>query len=134
MAENNLNVNSRPLPIYGPSKTQKAGQTRSDGQTFQQLVQQIGQDQQGIKVSAHAQKRIENRQITFDPTTLKTLEQVLDVAKNKGSSKTLVMLGNTAYLLSVKDRTLVTAMDSQEMNEHFFTQIDSVYVNGAGPR
>ncbi len=134
MTENNLNVNNRPLPIYGPSKRQQAVQTRPEGQTFQQMVQQMGGTDPQIKVSAHAQKRIESRQIDFDPTTLKTLEQVLDVAKTKGSSKTLVMLGNTAYLLSVKDRTLVTAMDSQEMNEHFFTQIDSVYVNGAGPR
>jgi hypothetical protein len=38
------------------------------------------------------------------------------------------MFGSDAFILSVKDKTIVTAMKEEEMESRFFTNIDSVYI------
>jgi flagellar operon protein len=59
---------------------------------------------------------------------LDTLGEVADEAGKKGAKNTLAMFGTDAFILSVKDKTIVTAMKEEEMESRFFTNIDSVYI------
>ncbi len=65
----------------------------------------------------------------MDEATLKTLDQVLALGAEKGSRSTLVMAKNQAFILSIKDRTLVTALKKEEMDQYYGTNIDSVFVS-----
>jgi flagellar operon protein len=46
----------------------------------------------------------------------------------KGGKESLVMMGDAALVVSVKNRTVVTAMDRSQMKGNVFTNIDSAVV------
>lgn len=85
--------------------------------------------QQGtVKFSAHANKRLEARSIKLTEEQLQTLEEAVDKARNKGGRETLILLGNIALVVSVANRTVITAMDGDNLKDNVFTQIDSAII------
>ncbi len=121
-------INPRSTPLYGQTvqKQTKKIQKVEDSANFTRIVQDSLKE--GLKVSSHAQERIEARNIEMNPKRLETLTQVANQAKSKGARNTLAMFGPDAFILSVKDKTVVTAMKKEEMESRFFTNIDSVYI------
>ena len=51
-----------------------------------------------------------------------------DRAEQKGSKDSLVLLDDLAFVVSVKNKTVVTAVDSNRAKENVFTNIDSVVI------
>jgi len=125
-------VKGRATPLYGNqlNNRQKVKKDSSNEKAFQQLVRdmQTRTEDETVKVSSHAQSRIENRKIEMNPDRMTTLNEVLTQAKDKGAKSTLAVFGEDAFILSVKDRTVVTALKENEMESRFFTNIDSVYI------
>ncbi len=78
-----------------------------------------------VKFSHHAQTRLESRNITLSDSDLKQLSDAVDRAGQKGSQDSLVFMKNVAFIVNVKNRTVVTAVDGENMNENVFTNIDS---------
>ena len=50
---------------------------------------------------------------------------LLEKAENKGSKDSLIMVDNVAYVVSVENKTVITAIDDQNVKENVFTNIDS---------
>jgi len=50
----------------------------------------------------------------------------VDKAEKRGGKESLVMVDDMAFIVNVKDRVVVTALDSKNRGEGVFTQIDSV--------
>ena len=82
----------------------------------------------GLKFSQHATQRMMDRGISFKPDDLSRLSDAIDKAAKKGSKETLVLMGDNALIVSVKNRTVVTAMDREAMKENVFTNIDSTVI------
>lgn len=78
-----------------------------------------------LKFSSHAIDRIRSRGINLGPEKLEKMEQAIDKAAQKGAKETLVMSGDSAFIVSVKNRTVITAVDTNAMKENVFTNIDS---------
>ena len=78
-----------------------------------------------LKFSAHAVERMRSRGISFSPETMKSIENAVGKAAAKGSKDTLVLTGESALVVSVKNGTVVTVMDKNAMKENVFTNIDS---------
>jgi len=81
-----------------------------------------------LKFSNHAVERMRSRGINLDKGDLLRLEQAVDKAQSKGSKETLILSGDSAFIVNVKNKTVVTAMDRQLMKENVFTNIDSTIV------
>ncbi len=81
-----------------------------------------------LKFSAHAVERMRSRGIMFGPEMMKNVELAVQKASAKGSKDTLVIAGDAALIVSVKNNTVVTVMDKQSMRENVFTNIDSTVV------
>jgi len=126
-----LHINSRPSPLYGKSlKASQVQENSKDRNSFKELVNSLKlEEKTKVKISSHAMKRIESRNIQMDEKLISNLNDVMQMAKNKGASNTLAMFGDNSFILSVKDRTVVTVVDNKDMESRFFTNIDSVYVN-----
>lgn len=77
----------------------------------------------GIRLSAHAQKRLENQ--PFDANRLKS---AVDRAEAKGSNESLIFLDDLAFVVSVKNKTVITAVAQDRAKESVFTNIDSVVI------
>ena len=84
--------------------------------------------QQGLKFSQHAQDRLRARNITFSANDIANLEGAVNSVAQKGGKESLVMMGDAALVVSVANRTVVTAMDRSQMKGNIFTNIDSAVV------
>lgn len=83
---------------------------------------------ESLKFSAHAVDRMKSRGISFAPEMMKGIESAVSRAASKGSKDTLVLAGDNALIVSVKNNTVVTVMDKNAMRENVFTNIDSTVV------
>jgi flagellar operon protein len=52
----------------------------------------------------------------------------VDRAEEKGARDSLVLLRDMAFIVSVSNRTVVTAMDGERLKENVFTNIDSAVI------
>ena len=83
---------------------------------------------QGVKFSQHAQDRLKARNIILSANDLANLEGAVNSVARKGGKESLVMMGDSALVVSIKNRTVVTAMDRALMKGNVFTNIDSAVV------
>lgn len=83
---------------------------------------------QPVRLSQHALERLKSRGITLSEHDMKRLAGAVDSVAQKGGKDSLIMLGDAALVVSVKNRTVVTAMDRQGMQGNVFTNIDSAVV------
>lgn len=79
---------------------------------------------QDIKISKHAQMRMEMRHVNLTETQRQKLCNAINKADTKGVKDTLVVMDQMAFVVNVKNRTVITAMNSNEMRENVFTNID----------
>lgn len=83
---------------------------------------------QGVRFSQHAQDRLKARNITLSANDLANLEGAVNSVAQKGGKESLVMMGDSALVVSIKNRTVVTAMDRAQMKGNVFTNIDSAVI------
>lgn len=81
-----------------------------------------------LKVSNHAQTRLESRNIQMDAQKWDRVMQGVDRAAQKGARESLVLLDDVALVVSVKNRTVITAVDQEKLKENVFTNIDSAVI------
>jgi flagellar operon protein len=83
---------------------------------------------ESLKFSNHAIERMRSRGISFAADEMKNIESAITKAAAKGSKDTLVLSGDNALIVSVKNNTVVTVMDRAAMKDNVFTNIDSTVV------
>lgn len=81
-----------------------------------------------LKVSGHAQTRLASRDIQLDAEQWQRVLDGVDRAANKGARESLVLIDDVALLVSVKNRTVITAVDQANLKENVFTNIDSAVI------
>lgn len=80
-----------------------------------------------VKFSKHATKRLETRNISISDAQRARLEAAADQAMEKGMTESLVMVDNLAFILNVKNKTIVTAVN--DTAKAVFTNIDGAIIN-----
>jgi flagellar operon protein len=112
----------------GAPATPPAGPTRAEGAAGfgDVLASKLGAGP--LKFSGHALQRIQQRGIPVDPTTMARLTGGVDRAAAKGCRDSLVLVDQTAFVVSVPNRTVITAVDRDHMKEQVFTNIDSALI------
>lgn len=83
---------------------------------------------QPVKFSGHAQERLAASRRTLSETEMTQLNQAVDQAAAKGSRDALILMRDLALVVSVKNRTVITAVDGDRMKENVFTNIDSAVI------
>ena len=81
-----------------------------------------------LKVSNHAKTRLESRDIQLDAGQWERVLDGVEKAAQKGAKESLVMLDDIALVVSVRNRTVITAVDQQHLKENVFTNIDSAVI------
>jgi flagellar operon protein len=56
------------------------------------------------------------------------MSAMADKAAAKGAKQSLFMLHNVAMVVSISNRTVITAVDQQSMKDNVFTNIDSAAI------
>ncbi len=118
-----------PQPIGTPRTPTARGRQQNSGTSgsFDQLLQNRI-DQGSVKFSRHASERMQSRGIQFSPDQLQRLEAAVSQVNDKGGRESLVMLDDTALVVSVKNETVVTVVDKSQLKNNVFTNIDSAVI------
>ena len=75
--------------------------------------------------SRHARQRLATRRMTLSSADLARIAEGVDRAAAKGARDSLVLLNELALIVNVPNRTVLTALDSQRLQEGVVTNIDS---------
>lgn len=92
------------------------------------FAEQLRRSSGGVEFSKHALQRLERRGIEPDPATLRRLESGIGRAAAKGAREAVVLIDDTAFVVSVSNRTVITALGTAQMRDHVFTNIDSAAI------
>lgn len=84
--------------------------------------------QDRLKVSGHARTRLESRNIELQQADWQRVLEGVDKAAAKGAKESLVMIDDIALVVSVRNRTVITAVDRANLKEQVFTNIDSAVI------
>ena len=83
-----------------------------------------------LRFSAHAMQRLQSRNINLSQDDLAQMSAMADKAAAKGAKNSLFIMRDVAMVVSIKNRTVITAVDSDSMKENVFTNIDSAAIIG----
>jgi flagellar operon protein len=117
----------RPLSSPAPARPQGGGRG-GDGPSFDSLLAEKLGSGQGVQFSRHALQRMESRGIRFGPAELARVNQAVGQLGAKGGKDSLVLLDETALVVSVKNKTVVTVVDRSSLAGNVFTNIDSAII------
>lgn len=116
----------QPLGPIGPGGAKTSiGPKPAQGPSFSQVLQETGTK---LKLSAHAQQRLNSRGITLTPQDWEKISQGVERAAAKGAREALVITDKAALVVSVKNRTVITAVDPASLKDNVFTNIDSAII------
>lgn len=119
-----------PTPIQLPKRptpSQPSAGRTGDHSPFARLLDAKSTTGE-LSFSRHAQERLQSRGIILSEQELGQLAGAVDSLAQKGGKDSLVMLGRSAFVVSVPNRTVVTAMDRDNMRGNIVTNIDSAVV------
>jgi flagellar operon protein len=95
---------------------------------FETVLQNAVDKTQTLKFSAHAQERLSLRNINLSADDLNRMNQAVNKAASKGARQSLLVMDKQAFIVSVPNRTVITAIDGGSLKENVFTNIDSAVI------
>lgn len=81
-----------------------------------------------LKFSKHAGIRLEQRNISLNEEQLNRLKEGTKKADKKGIKESLMIMDDMAFIVNIKNNTVITAMDRTDSNENVFTNIDGAVI------
>lgn len=119
----------RGLPIQPPKtpKRQEPAGTRPASSSFKDVLDSKLKPA-NITFSAHAAKRLDQSGIRLSDSQLEQLERAVTSVERKGGRESLVVLDDLAFVVSVRNRTVITAIESERLRDNVFTKIDSAVI------
>jgi flagellar operon protein len=81
-----------------------------------------------VHFSGHATERLAQRGVSLDASQMRRLEHSVSQAASKGSRSALVLVDRVAMIVAVPERTVVTAMPTDQAGQGIFTNIDAAVV------
>ena len=106
-------------------KPEKTTEPNKEVVSFQDVLN--AKVEQEVKFSKPANQRLENRNIELSKDQLERLNQGVGQARTKQIQESLVMMDNLAFIVNVKNNTVVTAMEQGESGQ-VFTNIDGAVI------
>ncbi|MBR3833256.1 MAG: flagellar protein [Lachnospiraceae bacterium] len=95
--------------------------------SFQDIFNQKVAVNEEVKFSKHANQRLESRNISLSQEQMSRLNQGVSKARDKSINESLVMMDNLAFIVNIKNNTVVTALESND-ESNVFTNIDGAVI------
>ena len=116
-------------PVQAPAAPGigKAADTPVRGPAFADVLANT-QASEPPRFSRHALERLQRRGIDLAGPTLQRLTGGVQRAATKGSRDSVIFVDGTAFVVSVRNNTVITAVGSDNMRDHVFTNIDSAVI------
>lgn len=128
---NSLNrpiITNKPSVIGGNAVNNSNRQQSIIPGGFESILKQKLTESGEIKFSKHAELRLQSRNITLTQAQKDKMKEAVDKAESKGVRDSLVLMDNLAFVVNVRNRTVITAANSNELKENVFTNIDGAVI------
>ena len=127
MSSTTINGVSVPfLPVGGPDGLQERPPFGiPDERSFKKI---FDTELRELKFSKHAQERLQSRNIELNDEDKSQLANAVSLAEEKGAQDSLVFLRDMAFIVNVRSKTVITAIDQEHLRQNVFTNIDSAIV------
>jgi len=93
---------------------------------FNKILDKQIKKEECFTISSHAAQRLNSRNINFDDADMKKINEGINMADSKGAKQSLILYKDMALITSIKNRTVITAMDKNQSETSIITNIDSV--------
>lgn len=97
----------------------------SEGLSFEEVLHSKKTE---LKFSKHADARLSERNISLSDEQLQRLNAGAKKAGAKGIDESLMIMDDLAFIVNIKNSTVVTAIDSRASEENVFTNIDGAVI------
>ena len=122
---NQLSLNRLTGP--GKQQTSKSGVVTSSG-FADQFNKELSKPSSDLKISKHAQDRMNERNITISDEKWATISNKVDEARNMGIKDSLVLTDKAAMVVSAQNKTVITVMNREEATKQIFSNINGTIV------
>jgi flagellar operon protein len=110
-------------PASQPDTTRSKDQQQSPSTSFADVLAE-----KTLKFSRHANEMITRRGIDITANRMDRITDAVDKASAKGARDSLILVDDLALVVSVKNRTVITAIDGSNLKGNVFTNIDSAVI------
>jgi len=121
-------INGKPFSMVDnlTNETKKQNNVQKSNTSFKDALNNAVNKNESFVISNHAAERLQNRNINLDSTDMNNINDGINKAEEKGSKECLILYKDIALVTSIKNRTIITAMDKESSKGNVFTNIDSV--------
>ncbi len=117
-----------PRPAGTPVEIPPAGSSASFRSILESTQGANAGATDALRFSAHAMARLQSRNITLTGEDISRMNEMANKAAAKGAKQALFIVRDAAMVVSIKNRTVITAVDQDSMKENVFTNIDSAAI------
>lgn len=108
-------------------QSQKTGANgQAQGTSFEEMLALKREAVREVKFSKHATERLDDRDITITDEQMQRLNNGVKQAETKGINESLVMVDDIAFIVNVKNNTVVTAVTGDDTK--VFSNIDGAVI------
>jgi len=108
------------------SSQNKNVKVNKDGNSFNEILGKQVKKEECFTISSHAAQRLDSRNINLNDEDRKRINAGINMADDKGAKQSLILYKDMALITSIKNRTVITAMDKSQSTGNVITNIDSV--------
>jgi flagellar operon protein len=119
-------INGKIVPV--DALQEKKSTSPVEKENFNKVFETELEKENQVKISKHAMERIKTRNIELDGKDLKKLTDAIDKADSKGAKESLLLYKDVAFIASIRNKTIITAVDGQNAKDNIFTNIDSAVI------
>lgn len=98
----------------------------SNIESFQDILIKKANEIGDVRFSKHANQRLLSRNIVLSDEQINRLNNGVNRARDKSIKESLVMMDNLAFIVNVKNNTVVTALSKED--DSVFTNIDGAVI------
>ena len=110
------------------SSQKKNVKVNKDGNSFNEILGKQVKKEECFTISSHAAQRLNSRNINLNDDDRKKINEGINMAGDKGAKQSLILYKDMALITSIKNRTVITAMDKNQSTGNVITNIDSVVI------
>ncbi|WP_019553191.1 TIGR02530 family flagellar biosynthesis protein [Propionispira raffinosivorans] len=131
MADHMIYLQTQPLmPIGNSTVNQHTNVHESNIKSSEknQFALLLAKETDKLTFSQHAIERLRSRDLQLSDQDLTKINDAVKRAAQKGAKESLVYCNDIALVVSVQNKTVITAMDGNSARNTIFTNIDSAVI------
>ncbi|MCM0650444.1 flagellar biosynthesis protein [Clostridium swellfunianum] len=111
----------QPVDINSSSKP-----ANKSKESFSEILKNTVDKRDSFLISNHAAERLKDRNISLNESDMNRINEGINKADEKGAKESLILYKDVVFVASIKNRTIITAVDKEGSKDNVFTNIDSV--------